>query len=99
MRALRRRTRACAVLGLPALLVGCLKPIGSDTPGYSPYLQQKTIASVLDDKKLAPQIDVNDGLDGATIALRTGFFDGMRVQYWDLGAVVATPQPIWRFVR
>src|SRR5262245_63573369 len=45
------------------------------------------------------KLDLNDGLTGPLIPLRTGYVAGHEVQYWDLGQSPTTAEPMWRFKR
>ncbi|HKU43342.1 MAG TPA: hypothetical protein VJR89_34510, partial [Polyangiales bacterium] len=45
------------------------------------------------------KLDLNDGLTGPLIPLRTGYVAGHEVQYWDLGTAPTSAEPMWRFKR
>ncbi len=91
--------RAPAILVLLSLLsvAGCLGPQVSDTPAASTNILPAgtTIATLADDPVLAGQIASNDGIDGATVPLYSGFVAGTPVSFWALGPAPPFAAPMY----
>jgi hypothetical protein len=80
----------------------CLKPETNDGMLYSSYVLSAgaKVPRLEDDVGAGKKLDANDGFNGTTIPLRSGFVAGKEVQYWDLGQVAAlAAKPMWIFRR
>jgi hypothetical protein len=99
----RPRRVWCICVGMFALagvMAGCLRN-ETDSHLYSSYVlpADASVPKLDDDKNAAKKLDANDGV-GATIPLRSAFYAGRDVQYWDFGPVAAlSVKPMWVFRR
>ncbi|MET0384882.1 MAG: hypothetical protein ABW321_02930 [Polyangiales bacterium] len=80
--------------------VGCLEAERA-TGLYSSYVMPPdyVVPNLDDDPAAVKKLDANDGF-GTAIPLRTGYFGGGEVEYWDLGTLTATTlRPMFVFRR
>jgi len=86
----------CGLFGL----CGCLTTPAADTLYSSHVLPDGTEIPELEaDEAAARKLSLNAGL-GSFIPLRTGYFDGVEVKYWDFGELESTsiePMYIFRY--
>ncbi len=84
-----------------ALLAGCLGPGASDETGYSSHVlgHGARVASLEDEEPMRLKLDMNDGIDGELVPLRSAFAEGAPVSYWDFGTTPTSVEPLWRFRR
>jgi hypothetical protein len=98
---LRPLFRTASLLAVCAL-GACLKPETDDGMLYSSYVLSAgaKVPRLEDDMGAGKKLDANDGLNGTTVPLHTGYVAGKEVQYWDLGTVAAlAAKPMWIFRR
>jgi hypothetical protein len=89
------------LLALILLCSACLERSETEAAGYSSFVMKPGVEIRPLERTLAAKtkLDLNDGLSGPLIPLRTGYVAGHEVQYWDLGTAPTTAEPIWRFKR
>jgi hypothetical protein len=91
---------ACVLAAL--LLAACLKAPDDGDQLYSSYIVPADVTppEFESDMAAAMKLDANDGFSGSMIPLRTGFANGEKVDFWDLGTLTATTvKPMWIFRR
>jgi hypothetical protein len=93
--------RLANFLAIALLCSGCLERSETEPPAYSSYVLAAGVeVRPLERTQSAKmKLDLNDGLTGPLIPLRTGYVAGAEVQYWDLGTAPLTAEPMWVFKR
>jgi hypothetical protein len=102
--------RTAAIAAAWALAMGntgCLDPLVDDKPGASSHLLPAgtPVPNAIDNPDLKVQINLNDGLDDATVAAKnpvprgTGMSGGAAVRYWSFGPATQAPSPIYKFFQ
>jgi hypothetical protein len=93
--------RLANLFAIALICSGCLDRSETEPAGYSSYI----VAAGVEVRPLERtpaakmKLDLNDGLTGPLIPLRTGYVAGHEVQYWDLGQSPTSAEPIWVFKR
>ncbi len=88
-------------LGLACVLAGCLDPLVTDEPTYSPEVRPpgSFVAQVTDDPAAAQRIANGDGVDASPVPRRVGYADGAEVAFFDFGEGTNITAPMWIFRR
>jgi hypothetical protein len=89
------------IVSVSALLAGCLEPLTSDVPVYSPNIlpANTEVPLVADDSALAERIRGSDGVSENPVPRRAGFAAGAPVLYWDYGVATRFAITEYRFYR
>lgn len=94
-------------LGLAVTLTGCLlDALVPDTPGASIHILAPggTVPPIAQNRELANQIQLNDGIDDVALAMNTGVIprsagNGGAVHYWSFGAASIVPATAYLLMK
>lgn len=94
-------------LGLAVTLTGCLLDARvPDTPGASIHILPPggTVPPIAQNRELANQIQLNDGIDDVALGINTGIIprgtgNGGAVHYWSFGAASVVPATLYQLVK
>lgn len=86
-----------AALAVTLLCSACLEPLTDDKPGYSRNVLDAgaPVASAYADLQINRKIEINDGLTGPVVPIKTGYAGGEVARYWDLGPAKARTAPAY----